>query len=111
MARTVHDDDVAHEFVITDAGRPIGFSRYRLEPGAIVFTHTEVIPSQRDTGAADLLTRRALDDVRARGLQVRTECSYVDMWMRCHPDDEPLRTPRQHAAAPAATPATPLPGE
>lgn len=50
---------------------------YRLEQGAVVFTHTFVPPALRGGGRAARLVAAGLDWAESAGLEVRTECSYV----------------------------------
>ena len=62
------------------------FAAYRLKPGAIVFTHTEVPPQAEGHGVGDALARFALDDARARGLSVVPLCPFIAAWIERHPD-------------------------
>ena len=66
-----------------------GISEYRLRPGAIVFTHTEVLVEGQGVGSA--LARRALDAVRAAGeRKVVPLCPFIKEWIGKHPDYEDL---------------------
>lgn len=59
-------------------------------PGAgnqIVFVHTEVPSMLEGRGIAGKLVRCALDDARARGLEVIPDCPYVVSYLKRHPDD------------------------
>lgn len=57
---------------------------------AIVRTH---VPSQiGGRGLAGELAEAALQWARAEGLQVNPLCSYVDSWIRRHPEYAQLRT-------------------
>jgi len=68
----------------------IAFIEYRLKPGAIVFTHTEVPEQSEGHGVGDALVRFVLDDARARGLAVVPLCPFVRAWIERHPDYKDL---------------------
>lgn len=63
----------------------VGIAAYRREPGAVVFTHTEVEPGHEGEGVGSTLVREALDQVRREGLAVRPECPFVAGWIERHP--------------------------
>jgi hypothetical protein len=70
----VLDDDVVGEIV------------YRQRPDALVLLHTEVSEALEGQGLGAQLVARALDDIRARGLQVVPLCPYVSAYLRRHPE-------------------------
>ncbi|PJK08230.1 GNAT family N-acetyltransferase [Lysobacteraceae bacterium NML120232] len=90
MTDIVHDPALGRFFLRQD-----GYQAeldYRREGGqmAIVRTH---VPSQiGGRGLAGKLAEAALQWARAEGLQVNPLCSYVDSWMRRHPEYAQLRT-------------------
>ena len=47
-------------------------------------------PSQRGQGHASQLVARAMNDARAAGVKVDPICSYVETWLRRHPDEQDL---------------------
>ena len=61
------------------------FAAYRLEPGKIVFTHTEVPKEAEGHGVGDALVRFAVEDARARGLEIVPLCPFVAAWIAKHP--------------------------
>ena len=63
---------------------------YRLDPGVITITHTEVPPPLEGRGIAGELVQALLDHARAHGLKVRPLCSYARAYMRRHPDTAAL---------------------
>jgi predicted GNAT family acetyltransferase len=72
-------------------GKLAGFAAYRLEPGRIVFTHTEVDDAYEGQGVGSTIARFALDDVRARGdLRVVPRCPFIRGWIEKHPDYQDL---------------------
>lgn len=63
---------------------------YRLRDGVMVMTHTEVAPELEGQGIAAELVRAALAHAREHGLKVRPLCSYVQSYMRRHPEVQSL---------------------
>lgn len=80
----------------TDAqGQPTGVRDLR---------STVVGPDVAGQGLGSLLVRRALDDARAAGLQVRATCWFADGWIRRHEDYSDLLVP---GSQPVVRPAAP----
>jgi uncharacterized protein len=65
-------------------GRVVAFSEYEMAPGVITFLHTEVDPAFEGQGLGSALASNALDDVRARGLQVVARCPFIAAYIRRH---------------------------
>jgi predicted GNAT family acetyltransferase len=60
--------------------------QYRLYGRLMMMTHTGVPHAIRGRGIAAELVRAALAFARDEGLKVRPDCSYVEAYMRRHPD-------------------------
>jgi predicted GNAT family acetyltransferase len=86
LALTVRDRPEEGRYEATTEGRLAGIAAYRLRPGAVAFTHTEVLPEWEGRGVGGRLARGALDDVRARGLAAIPICPFIAAWIRRHPD-------------------------
>ncbi len=76
-------------------GEPAGFVTYRLGDGRISFLHTEVDDAFEGRGVGGTLVSEALDDARARGLEVLPHCPFVKSYIAKHaeyldlvPEDE-----------------------
>jgi predicted GNAT family acetyltransferase len=85
MTSAVRDNPALHRFEL-DADGHTAVAYYRLAPGVITFTHTEVEPALRGRGIASRLVHDALDAVRERGLKVVATCSFVSAYLGRHPE-------------------------
>jgi predicted GNAT family acetyltransferase len=63
---------------------------YERRDGAFVMTHTFVPPELRGRGVAEKLVRAALDHAASEGLRVVPACSYVEAFIRRHPEYQSL---------------------
>ena len=63
---------------------------YRLREGVMAIKHTEVARELEGQGIAAELVRAALAHARDNGLKVRPLCSYVQAYMRRHPEVQSL---------------------
>jgi len=84
-AITVVRNDGQHRYEALLGGRLAGFTRYRLRPGQVVFTHTEIEPEYEGQGIGSALARAALDDVRSRGEKVVPLCPFIAAYIERHP--------------------------
>lgn len=85
MAEEVHDNPALNRFEINLDGDTAA-SYYKLAPGVITFTHTEVPPKFGGRGIGSALVRGALEAARARGLKVVAKCPFVAAYMAKHPE-------------------------
>jgi predicted GNAT family acetyltransferase len=81
----VRDDRAQSRFELEIDGA-LALADYRLEPGVIVFTHTETPAALQGRGAASRLIHDALLIARERGLKVRATCSFVVAYLTRHPE-------------------------
>ena len=63
---------------------------YHLAGGVMDIVHTGVPPAVGGRGIAAELVRVALAHARAQGWRVRPTCSYVQVYMRRHPETQDL---------------------
>lgn len=82
----VQDNPGEHRYELLVDGTVLGALLYRLRPDAVALIHTEVSPSLEGQGLGARLVAGALDDIRARGLQVVPICPFVRAYIRRHPD-------------------------
>lgn len=76
MSSIVDDNPAEHRFELK-AGGHVALAYYRLAPGVITFTHTEVPSALSGQGIGSKLARGALEQVRARGLKVVPKCPFI----------------------------------
>lgn len=72
-------------FVATVEGQDC-VALYRVYGRVMMLTHTGVPRALRGRGIAAQLVQAALDHARARGLKVRPDCSYAEVYMQRHPE-------------------------
>ena len=85
MTGTVRDNAAQHRFELEVDGHTASLY-YRLEPGVITFTHTEVPQELSGRGIGSRLARGALDWTRAQGLKVVAKCPFVSAYIAKHPE-------------------------
>jgi uncharacterized protein len=87
----VTDAEDRNRFEAHDAdGALAGFLQYIRSDGLVVYPHTEVDPAFEGKGVGGALAKVALDDARARGLQVKATCPFVAAWLVRHPEYKDL---------------------
>ena len=89
MSITIEHDEAAGRFSAHVHGH-LCVCDYRLREGVMAITHTEVAPELEGQGIAAELVRTALAHARAHGLKVRPLCSYVQAYVRRHPEVQSL---------------------
>ncbi len=97
-APRIVDNPAAQRFEALLGDVVAGFAEYRLRPGRIVFTHTEVDPAFEGKGVGSHLAAGALDDVRARGLSVTPACPFIASYIRRHTEYADLVAPPRRPA-------------
>lgn len=84
-ARTrVVDNAQQHRFELLLDDALVGFVTYRLEPGRIVFIHTEIQPEFEGRGLGSRLASAVLETARSRGLVVVPDCPFISAYLRDH---------------------------
>jgi predicted GNAT family acetyltransferase len=64
----------------------VAFADYRLAPGVVTVTHTEVPQALRGRGMGAKLSSAVLDHIRSQGLKVIPRCGYFAGFIRDHPE-------------------------
>ncbi len=89
MDITIDHDEKAGRFAARVHGH-LCVCDYRLRDGVMAITHTEVARELEGQGIAAQLVRAALAHARDHGLKVRPLCSYVQAYVRRHPEVQSL---------------------
>ncbi|MEO7548306.1 MAG: GNAT family N-acetyltransferase [Ramlibacter sp.] len=84
------DNPSVHRFELRLDGTVAAFAQYRLEPGTLTFTHTEVLPAHEGKGLASKLAKFALGEVRQRGLKAVPVCEFFAGYIGKHPEYQDL---------------------
>ena len=88
--KVVHEPD-QHRYAILIGDEEVGDLKYRKTPSEIHMVSTHVNPVHQGKNLAAILTKFALDDVRAEGKhKVVPVCSYTVRYMEKHPDTHDL---------------------
>lgn len=80
----VQDNPSADRYEVSVDGAPAGVLTYRLGSDRITFTHAVVDPAFGGRGVGSALAAYALDDARARDLQVLPECAFMADYVSKH---------------------------
>jgi len=84
-------DNVArHRFEADLGDGSIAIAEYKLVPGKIIFTHTEVPHAHEGKGIGSALIRYALREARDKELEVVPICPFFAAYMREHPATQDL---------------------
>jgi predicted GNAT family acetyltransferase len=86
MADEVRDNADERRYEISSDGELAGWLAYGSRPGLIALVHTETLPEFEGKGLGSKLVRGALDDARARGMEVLPFCPFVNGWIERHPE-------------------------
>ena len=93
MSVTVEDNPMVSRYEARINGALAGISEYELTPDTIVFLHTVVAQKYEGQGVGGAIARYALDDARARGLNVRALCPFIRSWLGRHHEYSDLIQP------------------
>ncbi len=85
----VEDNAARSQFELIVDGHT-ALAAYRLKPGVITFTHTEVPAELGGRGIGSQLAKGALDQVRARGLKVVPLCPFIKAYIEKHQEYQDL---------------------
>ena len=90
MTVAVTHNEARQRFEATVEGR-LCVADYQMRGDVMWMTHTGVPTAVGGRGIAAELVRVALDWAAAQGHRVMPSCSYVDVYMRRHPETQRLR--------------------
>lgn len=79
----VRNNEAERRFELEVDGE-LAIAEYRLRPGEISFTHTEVPDALEGRGVGSRLVKVALDEARSKGLKVVPVCPFVKHYIDKH---------------------------
>lgn len=80
----VSDNASKSRYELTVGGERVGLIAYRADGDTVDLLHTEIDPEHQGQGLGSELVAGALEDIEARGLQVKPSCSFVAAYVRGH---------------------------
>lgn len=84
---TVRDNAESHAYEAVLDGEVVGTIAYTpVSARHIVFRSTVVDPRLRGRGIGALLVKAALDDVKAKGAAITSQCWFVDDFIAAYPE-------------------------
>lgn len=86
MSVEVNDNKELDRYEVRVDGDLAGFAQYRLDGERITIFHAEVDREYEGKGVGGQLAKSALDDVRARGLELNPRCPFIAAYVRRNPD-------------------------
>ena len=90
LAAMVRDNSATHRYELVFDGELVGDLMYRTRDDVVTLIHTEIAPTFEGHGFGERLVAGALDDIRARELQIVPLCPFVAAYIRLHPEYESL---------------------
>jgi hypothetical protein len=85
----VTDNPEAGQFEASSGGET-AVAQYRLQDGAMLFSHTLVPESMEGRGVGTSLVKAGLAAARERGLKVIPACSFFARYIAEHPEEQDL---------------------
>ena len=80
------DNRAAERFELKQGGALAAHADYKLQDGAVVLTHTEVLPGNEGKGIGSKLAKLVVQDLRKRGTKIVPECSFMEKYIASNPD-------------------------
>ena|SRR5205085_9465522 len=89
----IRDNLADHRFEADLGDGSLALAEYKLVPGKIIFTHTEVPTAHEGRGIGSALIRFALGAARERKLMVVPLCRFFAAYMQKHKEVQDLLDP------------------
>ena len=82
---TFSDNQAGQRYELKQDGVLAAHADYKLQDGAVVLTHTEVLPGNEGKGVGSRLAKLVLADLRQRGAKIVPQCSFMAGYIAKHP--------------------------
>lgn len=86
---SVRNNESQHQYELA-VGDLVAVAEYRVDGGALVFTHTVVPAALQGRGVGSALIKGALADVRRQGRKIVPACEFVAAYVAKHPETHDL---------------------
>lgn len=101
MTHDITFNEAASRFELRVDGQLASIADYRVEGNRVVMPHTVTSLGYRGQGLAAEVVRAALNDARARGLQVVPMCWFVAEFLEANPEYQDLAAAANASISPA----------
>ncbi|MBT2187958.1 GNAT family N-acetyltransferase [Sphingobium nicotianae] len=89
MSGNIRHNEALHRYELEVDGGLV-FADYRPQGDKLLIVHTETPPALQGRGLAGQLVKGMLADIRARGLKIVPQCSYIVAYLQRHPEERDL---------------------
>lgn len=93
MPSSIRDNKSASRYEL-DVEGGVAFADYRLAPGVVTITYTEVPAQSRGRSLGAKLARAVLEYVRGEGLKIIPRCGFLASYIRAHAESHDLVAPK-----------------
>ena len=85
-AFTFSDNSRANRYELLREGVVTAHADYRMQDGAVVITHTEVLPGNEGKGIGSKLAGMVVGHLRLRGVKIVPQCEFMASYIARHPE-------------------------
>lgn len=82
---TFVDNKAGQRFELLRGGAVAAHADYKFEDGAVVLTHTELLPGNEGQGLGSKLAKLVVDELRRRGMKIAPQCEFMAGYIARHP--------------------------
>jgi predicted GNAT family acetyltransferase len=82
---SISNNSTAQRYELLRGGALAAHADYELQDGAVVLTHTVVLPGNEGQGLGSKLASFVLDDLRRRGVKIVPRCEFMASYIARHP--------------------------
>ena len=82
---TFSDNSKANRYELLRDGVVAAHADYKLQDGAVVITHTEVVPGNEGKGIGSKLAGMVVGHLLQRGVKIVPQCEFMASYIARHP--------------------------
>lgn len=83
---TFSNNSGASRYELLRDGVVAAHADYKLQDGAVVITHTEVLPGNEGKGIGSKLARMVVGHLHGRGVKIVPQCEFMASYIARHPE-------------------------